>query len=477
MTSTVATPSDLYQKCSEKWRLPRTLMGGTAAMRAAGKLYLPQEPAESEKAYQIRLDRSTLFNGFRKTVKDMAGKVFAKPVQLGDDVPERLRVYAENIDLTGRHLSNFAYDVFYDGLQTGISYILVEMPPQTPNATRRDDIEMGRRPYLVHVKAENLIGWKSATINGREVLTQARIYELATVDNPEDEFAEKTVERVRVFDRTKNGVLWRLFEFQQTQREQGEWVVIDEGMTSLREITLVPVYVNRTGFMTGEPPLEDLAYVNLAHWQSSSDQRNILHVARVPMWFGKGFNDEEAITIGPNSFLYASSEHADLKIVEHSGAAIGSGREDLKDLEFQMQTLGLELLIPKPGEQTATGRAIDEAAMTAPLAMMADNLKDALERCFQYMAQYDGLGEDAGGSLTVNTDFGISMRDAADINALLASVNAGLISRKTFWKEMVRRGVLMDDFEPEEEVARIEEEGAALGMIGREDEEDEEVAA
>ena len=64
-------------------------------------------------------------------------------------------------------------------------------------------------------------------------------------------------------------------------------------------------------------------------------------------------------------------------------------REGLKDLEFQMQVQGLELLIPRPGSETATGRAIDQAAMHAPLAMMAWALKDALEQAFGFLGEYD----------------------------------------------------------------------------------------
>lgn len=462
--SNPAELSALYAEESKKWALPRALMGGTDAMRKAGTTYLPQEPAESEAAYKNRLHRTFLFNGYRKTVRDMTGKVFSKPVQLGEDVPERLRGYAENIDLCGRHLNNFAVDVFEDGLQTGISHILVEMPPAQQGATRRDEIEAGRRPYLVHVTAEALIGWKSANISGRQVLTQVRISETVTQDDPEDEFLEHEVHQIRVLDRTEAGVLFRIYRYVDNGGEKGEWVLYEEGMTSLREITLVTFYANRTGFMTGDPPLEDLAYTNLAHWQSSSDQRNILHVARVPILFAKGMGgDDPELRVGANSYTYNSNPEADLKYVEHSGAAIGAGQQDLKDLEFQMQTMGLELLIPKPGGQSATGAAIDQAKMNAPLAMMADNLKDALEQAFAFMAMYDGMGEDAGGSLTINTDFGVTMRDAADLQTLLNAVNTGQISRETFWKELKRRGVLMDDFEPEEETERLQGMGPLTG--------------
>jgi hypothetical protein len=434
-------------------------MSGTRAMRAAGETYLPKEPGESDAAYKTRRDRSTLFNGFRKTVRDMRGKVFAKPITLGDDVPAQLVEYAENIDLAGRNLDSFAFDVLGDGLQTGISYVLVDAPPKSGGETKADEQRTGWRPYLVHIKAENLIGWKSATIEGVETLTQVRIRECATEDDPANPWAEKVVEQIRVLEPGRYQI-WRRVE-----GKEEVWALFEEGTTGLDKITLCPVYINRTGFMTGEPPLEDLADINVAHWQSQSDQRNILHVARVPILFGSGIQQGEGIpqfTVSAGSLTLASDPNAKLGFVEHSGAAIGSGREDLKDLEFQLQTMGLELLIPKPGGQTATGEAIDQAAMHAPLALMALALKDALEQAFGYMAEYAGLGTDAGGSLTVNTDFGVSMRDAADLTALLGAVNAGHITKETFLRELKRRGVLSDELVPEEEVERLGDEAPEL---------------
>ncbi|WP_165447325.1 DUF4055 domain-containing protein [Rhizobium ruizarguesonis] len=467
MTSTVAKPTDLYLAAEEKRALPRALMGGTEAMRKAGKAFLPQEAAESEPAYNDRLNRTFLFNGYRKTVRDMSGKVFTKPVQMGEDVPANLKAAAENIDLTGQGLNNFAYSVFEAGMNDGIAYILVEMPPAQEGATRKDDIDSGRRPYLVLIESCALIGFKSRVIAGHHVLTQVRILETVAEDDPKDEFGQVEFQQVRVFDRKDDGVTFRVYRLQKIEGKE-EWVLTEEGVTSLKDITLVPFYANRTSFMMGEPPLEDLAYLNLAHWQSSSDQRNILHVARVPILLAKGVGENDKFVVGANSFVRMANAESDLKYVEHSGKAIESGSNDLEDLEFQMQTQGLELLTPKPGSQTATGEAIDQAKMNSPLAMMADNLKDALEQAFGYMAQYEGLGEDAGGSITVNTDFGITMRDATDLTTLLAAVNAGQISRETFIKELIRRGVLMDT-SVDDEVERIDNDAEALGLIKPED--------
>lgn len=426
--------------------LPRTLMGGTAAMRTAGTTYLPQEMAESDKAYQVRLKRSFLFNGLAKTVQDMAGKVFSKPIALGDDMPPDFVTYAENIDLAGRNLDMFAHTAFCDAMAEGVSYILVDMAAATGVVTRAQERAMNRRPWFVHIKAQQALGWRAQDINGVMTLTQFRFRD--DVQEFDSEFGEKTVEQVRVFSRTDAGVIWQTYR----QDDKREWVLHDEGPVSIPEIAICPVYTNRTGYMIGLPPLAALAEVNLAHWQSQSDQRNILHFARVPILFGSGWAQDGApLEVGASRMFVQSDANAKLTVVEHSGAAIGAGRDDLKDLEFQMQVLGLELLIPKQSGQSATGAALDAAKMNAPLAMMAKGLEDALEQAFGYMAMYSGMPRDTGGgSVEVNKDFGVTM-GAADAAAIISAEAAGLISKPTAIRELQRRDILSQSIDADEE--------------------------
>lgn len=481
MSDAVANPSRAYSALASQWALPRALMGGTRAMREAGRTYLPQEPAEKDPAYAIRLARTTLFNGYRKTVRDMTGKVFAKPVGLGEDVPELLKTHAENVDLAGRHLHVFARDVFEDAMQAGLAHILVDMPPKVEREdgaepTLADELESGARAYLSHVRAEDLIGWKSETRNGVETLTQVRIRELVEEEDPDNEFEKLRIEQIRVLEPGA----FRLYRRQKGEDGKEAWRLHLEGTTSLEKITLATVYLNRTGFMAATPPLQDLADLNVAHWQSQSDQRTILHVARVPILFGAGIPDDAPhIQIGASSMCRTSDPNARMEYVEHSGAAIGSGENDLKSLEGHMQAMGLELILPKPGNATATGEAIDQAAMNAPLALMAEALKDALEEAFALMAEYEGLGEKAGGSLSVNKDFGVSLRDSADLTTLQGARNAGDLTRARFLTELKRRGVLADDVDIDEEVEAAADD-VPLGMMAKAandaDGDDEEVA-
>lgn len=452
MSDTVAKRSEVAEAQAAACAKGRALMGGTSAMRTAGKTYLPKFPMESEEAYKDRLNLSWLFNGYRKTVRDMAGRVFAKSVELGDGTPSQLAEWCDNVDLAGRDLSTFARAVFEDGLDAGISYIMVDAPPREGVVTQAQAQSQNLRPYLVHLEAEELLGWKWETRNNTPTLTQLRVVESVTEDDPKDEFAQITVQQVRVLDLIEGAVQTRIFrkDAKDTWAQEGE-----PTFSTLPAITVIPFYANRTGFFTGKPLLDDLADVNIAHWQSQSDQRNILHFARVPILFAAGRSPEDgAISISASSAVISDNPDAKMQWVEHSGQAIGAGRQDLKDLEFQMEAHGLQLLVAQ--SQSATGATLDAAKETSILAMTADQLHDAIEQALIWMCQYGGI--DASPEAKVNKDFGAGMMTAQELTLLLSAVNTGNMSRETFLRELARRGMVAADLDPMDEAERIEAE-------------------
>ena len=109
--------------------------------------------------------------------------------------------------------------------------------------------------------------------------------------------------------------------------------------------------------MQATPPLMDLAWMNLAHWQSYSDQRSILRFVRIALLFVAGLDDEEMekpITIGANRTFRSKNPNAKMEYVEHTGKGVEAGQEDLNKIEGRMQTLGLRPYTSRPGTVTAT---------------------------------------------------------------------------------------------------------------------------
>ncbi|MBF0481703.1 MAG: DUF4055 domain-containing protein [Desulfovibrionaceae bacterium] len=469
----VNTPCLAFNAMETARELPRTLMGGTVAMRMAGPKYLPKEPAESDQAYAIRQSLSVLYNAYKKAVIDLAGKVFSKAVSCKGETPADILEWCENIDLAGRDLHSFAHSVFIDAF-FGVSYIMVDFPRLAVGRTLDEERKVGARPYCVHIKCENLIAWKSERINGVETLTSARIRESSV--QPNGDFGETVVNSVRQLEllTQKDGSKkCQFFVWQERTGKDGEkiWVIIPElsGVMSIGFIPLVAIYTDRTDFFAGMPPLTDLADLNALHWQSSSDQQRILHFARFPLLFAKALGDDgNQIEIGPSRMIRASSDQADIKYVEHSGHAIGSGKEALDALEEQMGRMAMApMIVGRAGTITATEKAIDTSEAHSTLQAWALKLADSLEQVLQYMGAWVGLAPGNCGGVNIDTDYGL-FTSGLELPQLTQAFQAGLLSKETVWAELVRRGILSDDFDPVEEMARMENDqrqkpGAALG--------------
>ena len=464
----VAVPNAAYTARLDDWHMVDTLWGGTRAMRAAGKKYLPMMPDEEQAAWKNRIAQSVLTNVYKDTVLKLASKPFKNPVILKNDVPPIISRYRDDIDGQGTSLDVFARNVAESAIHKGVSYIFVDYPPADPDVTKRDEIELGLRPYAVNYDATQIIGWRATVNNGRKVLTQVRIAEEIFVDD--GEFNQKVVNRIRVLEPGR----YRTFELKESN-DQVNWVQVDERQVlakgqPLNFIPLIAVYANQTGFMMAEPALLDVAFLNVAHWQSDSDQRNILHIARVPVLFSSGLEDdpERPITklaIGSATFIRGNSG-ADLKFVEHSGKGIEAGRQDLADLETRMAELGMNMLVKgRSGTATATARVLDQAEADSPLSMFVREMESALENMLDYFGVFLGLGQDAGGSVELFKDFSLTMRDVDDIKELGQMRARGDISQLTYWNELKRRGLLSDDFDNETEVDLLDlEEPNRVGI-------------
>ncbi|KAF4559204.1 DUF4055 domain-containing protein [Pseudomonas sp. CES] len=441
------------------WAVISPLMGGTMAMRAAGKALLPQYPAEDDEAYKERLRLSTLLPAYSETVGNMTSRVFAEPLQVGDDVPEAIVEMTKDIDHAGNDLNSWAVGFFTEGLSHGLCHAVVDHPSTNGIRNRAEEQAAGVRPYVVMVNPEQVLGWRSK--NG--VLTMVRYLEV--VEEADGAFGTKCIEQIRVL---VPGA-WLIYR---KSDKTGEWSIHDQGETSLSVIPWVTFYTGRTGFMTAKPPLIELAHLNVKHWQSQSDQDNILHVIRVPILVRIGIQtqyDSQGKVIPPEfkvgtGQLTDLPKDGDLKYVEHTGQAVESGRTALQDLINEMRMAGAKLLTPdKTATKTATQAEEEAAQELSPLARMAHHFADCLAQLLQFMADYRSLGE--GGTVEMRGNFDVDYMPEVSLPTLVSMANAGMISKETLFTEMQRRGVISDEYDWGEERAKIEAQGPALGTL------------
>ena len=434
------------------------IMGGTDTMREARAKYLPKFPAETEASYEIRLKTATMYPAYQHTVGVMAGKPFARPITVPEEMDKTLAGWLQNADNEGRNLDTVAAHGFESCVAYGQVHFFVEHMRAPSTADGRplsvdEERKAGMRPYVVVVNLGQLIGFTHE--KGR--LTQVRYME--SIEQKDGDFGVKVVPQIRVLEPGK----WTTMRKPEAPAADGTstWTVFETGLTApLTEIPFVTAYGKRTGFMTSRPPLKELAHLNIKHWQSQSDQDTLMHVARVPILTVAGVDDGFELQVGTKAAVKLPV-NATMSYTEHSGAAIGAGKVSLDDLKEEMRQAGSEMMVARFTQATATEVGAEESGNKSDLQRIAQGFEDALDTVVNFMSQYRNIENKA--ELTVFKEFGVIEAGHVTAPVIIQAQTAGLLSKESAYEELQRRGVVSPDRTWEDEQARMEDEGPPVG--------------
>lgn len=457
----VSTPSPGYERMAKRWPLLDTLLGGTVAMRAAGSTYLPPHRKENQDKYLARLASSVLLPGYQSAIEMAVSRPFAKPVSYsGGPLPLTLAEFWESTDDQGRDMTAVARDLFYWGLHHGHAHLFVDNPPEVgSNLEQQQDLQV--RPRAILIKAPDLFGWRFVrTMAGLE-LDQIRFYEHRVA--PVGEYGEEAVRTIKVVQRSREGApgWWRRFA-----EIDDQWKQIEEGAFELDRIPLVTWYGKRAGLMASEPPFETVAHLNVQHWQSDSAQHDLLQFARVGVWFAKGWTEKElkaGLTIGAHRFTGSTNPEADLRVVEHSGAAIAAGAASIDVLERRMREAAHDVITRAPSTpMAATTSLLGEQRHESQIGAWVTALNHAIYEVVEFAAAWTGLDLPGNFAPQVFSDFVVGLRGDADVPALHQMRANGDISRQSYYTELQRRGFLSESVTAEEEEERIAAELSSM---------------
>lgn len=448
-SDTIDSLSIPYQLMAVSWELLHDLRGGTQTMRDAGEKWLPMEPKERRDKWELRLSRSILYGAYTNTIRRLTSKPFSEPVIVEGIEGHKLEPMLSNIDKEGSDLTQFAKRSFESAIDYGIGHILVDFPRMQPGATLKD--EQGVFPTWIHVPAPALIGWRyEKGSSGENVLTQIRILEERV--EATGAYNDEVVRIIRLYTPT----IWQIWKWSATTKS---WLVHDEGSHSLGVVPLITYYINKASFMMAKPTLEDLAWMNLAHWQSFSDQRNILRMARAGLLHTAGFSANEAkkIVIGPNSQVRSKNENSKVSWIVMDDAAIKAGERDLEDLEERMEVLGHQPEVARTQNSTATGKKIDESRIESDIQAWIRACEGAIFDVWQMSERWMRI-KPADVTFKIFDDFALSAKSTEDVKALLIARKDREITRKTLLTELKRRGLVSENTDIEAEIEELEEE-------------------
>ncbi len=441
----------------QRTRMLRAVYGGTETMRAQGATFLPQYEKESDSRYASRLASTFALNKLREAVDAASAKPFRTLLKVIHSDPN-LDLWVQDIDLIGTHLHVFAHQFFNNAMLDGMCHILVDHPDTYNMKSLADQKASGARPFMKMYKVDDVAAAYDAYVGGDTKTVHVRIRGQRA---DRDGFKEVLYNQMRVIeiDPTSNGKgIVQLWE-QLATSGGSNWTFVEETpLTNMTEVPFVTLYAGeKEADYQVRPVFIDLAYKQIEHWISSSDQRSILSAARFPMLACSGVQidpeDEAQFAIGPYKVLYAPEANGRWYYVEPRGTAIDSGMKDLEKLEMQMDMMALNPVTGTHRQYVPQNeRDIQETRVHSVVHDMAINCQDALERAIRMMGNWTGA-DYSNVNVVLNTEFSNTADRLAEVAQLVTLWSQRGLSREVLLQEIRDRNLLGDEFDLKAELA------------------------
>ncbi len=453
------------------WEVMKAVTRGTEYLRENSEAFLPLEPREDYTAYLSRVNRAVFSPYTQRLVRAAAGLIMRKPIALEGD-PYWREVFAKDVDGCGSDLDEFARRLVICSLTYGHGNILVDFPAPSGARSLAEERAMGRRPYWVEVDPADVYGWRLDRDAAYGTLTQVRIHEQAIV--PEGRFGEKVYEQIRVIEPGRYEVYRQRQErkplgpgFAEPINTGGDYELVDSGTYSLGEIPLVTTYSNKVDTLVSRPPLLDIAYLNLAHFQRQADLIHSLHIASQPMLVLEGWDDQTKDMAVSVNYAMATAPGNKIYYVEPAASAFEAQSNEIRELQQQMATLGISTLSQqKFVAESADARRLDRVDTNSMLAAVSLDLEQTLQKAFDYAAAYLGMEPP---EVNISRDFDIDRLIGQDVTAITALFDKGVITL-----EEVRAILTQGEILPSMELGALPEDDPTEGVEDEPEEAEEE---
>jgi hypothetical protein len=449
------------------WEPIDTCMEGTAGLRTNSRRLIPQEPSETDDAYQRRIFHATMPPFLSRLASQAAGVILRKGVKIeGDPYWDE---WAKNVTGDGTTIDEYARRQLITALLYGHSSTIVDFTNNTTPRTLAEERRLGQRPYLVPIHPRQVLGWRNSNDSASSDLDQVRIREQVVV--AKGSYGEELVDQIRVL--TPGGYeLWRSApQLSRTATLRAmplpkQWELVDSGTTSLDRIPLVTVYSNRTGNLMSHPPLLEIAQLNLAYAQRFADLHHGIHVSANPMLVLRGFDPDSDTPLGIscNTALLLPPDGG-AEYVAPTSEAFDSQLRCLQALEDQISRLGINALTSQNlTNAAAEARRMDRIDSDSIMAIISIDLERSLAQMFELASQYVGIEPP---TVLIPRDYDNRMLTGNEVTALLQLYMQNAISQPTLLKILQDGEILGPTINIEDELSLTAERLAEQQVMER----------
>lgn len=428
------------------WERIAMALASSSALRSRGARFIPQLPGEDAAGYDARTSKFVHVPWFEELSELAVHKLFRKTLNFQTE-DQALQEWIEDVDGTGTDLEAFWKLVTKIAVQYGHCHVLTDMATDVVPRTLLEEQQLAVKPNLFVIRPEQVVGFRTKRVAGREQLTQFRYLEMAQVED--GRYGSKWVERVRVLEPGK----FELWEKADNRAES--WSLIEQGTYDLNEIPVSTVYGRREGVMVSSPPLLEVANINLLYDLALCDHSHQMSVAATPILVLKGFDEHQPdLTVSVNRAL-AMPPDGDVSYVQTDSASFQAQENYLGFLADRMNQVAIVgFKAQKNAAEAAAAKRMDHSDEDSALSTIATSVEVAVKQAVDWALQY--MGNTAEYDLGIPDNLSDETLDPQEVAQLLALANSGVITKETLITTLVKGEVL--DVDPVEEAELASQE-------------------
>jgi hypothetical protein len=475
-----------YDANAIDWSRARDVLSGEDAVKAAGEKYLPRLDAQTDAEFLAYRKRAAFFNATARSAEGFIGLIFRRPPfvkvpEAQSGVGRALAGFVNDADMLGTTLASYAKNVTTEVVGVGRAGSLVDW---------EGDVE--KRAYVSLYSAEQIINWRVERVNGRTVPTLIVLSENVPSYNPDDLFDVQDQPQMRVLklvpgDASKDGSGKRPFHYQvevwrpkesRTERTKVEWELF-ETKTPLRlgkPLPLIPFVFHGPRHSRPDvdrPPLRDIIAVNLDHYRLNADYKHGVHYTALPTAWVSGFDKSATLRIGSSTAWSSETVGATAGYLEFTGQGLTTFERAMDRDERLMAVLGSRLLEDqKRVGETAEAIQLRQSGENSVLSGIATSVSESLTQVLRWVFWWNSTEEipdaitSADVLIQLNTDFSLKGMSSQDLQAIVASWQAGAISKDSMF-ELFRKGEILPDGRTNQDEAALIRAGLAEARAGQ----------
>lgn len=448
------------------WKTIRDVCRGADAVKGAGHAYLPRlDPADRTARNRRRnedyLARAVFYPIAANTKTGLLGLAFRKSPTV--QAPETLADIQQNADGAGTGLCQQSQVVLEHILEAG------------RHGLYADYSTSDKRPIIVSYQTEDIINWRTETLDGRTRLTLVVLREC--VEKP-DGYGFKLRTQYRELALENGRFVCRVWT-RSGPDETGPYTVENEiaprGFSSAGfwdEIPFAFIGAQNNDPTLDEPPLGALVEINLGHYRNSADyEDSVWFCGQVQPWMSgldrewRTHLEETGVKVGSRtplllpkdgSFGYAQAQPNML------------AKEAMDSKRDYMVALGARLIEQNSAVKTATQASSEQTASTSLLSICVSNVSEAYTRVLNWCAIWAGV-KNAGCRYTISQEFITRVADAQLVTALVAAWQSGAVRDADLVRYLQKLDVIDPGDDPQDVIQSIKDKAPTFTELAHED--------